>query len=62
MTSASLMDLLMVQRSSPDFTNYDPSTAIDLWWNTETIRQRRPNFMTKEGNSFEGELSDSDRD
>ncbi|KAK0134949.1 Zinc finger protein 862 [Merluccius polli] len=60
LTSASLTDLLMVQLSSPEIRNYDPSTAIDLWWNTETIYQRRPNFMT-EGNSFEGN-SDSDRD
>lgn len=42
--SDTLSDLLMVQLSSPEIREYDPSKAVMLW-HQDSVRSRRPEFM-----------------
>ncbi len=61
LTSASMSDLLMVQRSLPE-KKHDPSIAIELW-HTDTICSRRPNFRAgdkTEEHRSERQLSEED--
>lgn len=42
--SDTLSDLLMVQLSSPEIREYDPTKAVMLW-HQDSVRSRRPDFM-----------------
>lgn len=58
--SDTLSDLLMVQLSSPDISEYDPTKAVNLW-HQDSVRSRRPDFMDGRDRA-KREIVDSDED
>ena len=56
LSAESLTDLITVSLYSPDISSYNPTEAVDLWWEGSTLR-RRP-----EQNSYQRIQTESDTD